>query len=202
MLYNPVFSNVTTARNVLHCSDVIMGAMAPHITSLMIVYSTIYSGVDQRLRHWPSWEEFTGNAENVSIWWRHHEKVICADACSRIGSLPLLNYKPVIKSIVYFFLLPTISISFYAGMLNQNQFSTSWKQCLYECAFHTTLFLIINSHAFVNTNMMTSSNGNIFRVTGHLYGEFTSEFPAQRPETRSFDVFFDLCLNERLSKQS
>ena len=40
--------------------------------------------------------------------------------------------------------------------------------------------------------MMTSSNGNIFRVTGHLCGEFTGpgEFPAQRPVTRSFDVFF------------
>ena len=40
--------------------------------------------------------------------------------------------------------------------------------------------------------MMTSSNGNIFRVTGHLCGEFTGEFPAQRPVTRSFDVFFDV----------
>ena len=27
------------------------------------------------------------------------------------------------------------------------------------------------------------------------------EFPAQRPVTRSFDVFFDLCLKKRLSKQ-
>ena len=27
------------------------------------------------------------------------------------------------------------------------------------------------------------------------------EFPAQRPVTRSFDVYFDLCLNKRLSKQ-
>ena len=30
----------------------------------------------------------------------------------------------------------------------------------------------------------------------------TGEFPAQRPVTRSFDAFFDLCLNKRLSKQS
>ena len=30
----------------------------------------------------------------------------------------------------------------------------------------------------------------------------TSEFPAQRPVMRSFDVFFDLRLNKRLSKQS
>ena len=30
----------------------------------------------------------------------------------------------------------------------------------------------------------------------------TGEFPTQRPVTRSFDVFFHLCLNKRLSKQS
>ena len=52
-------------------------------------------------------------------------------------------------------------------------------------------------------SMMTSSNGNIFRVTGPLCGEITGpvEFPAQMPVTRSFDVFFDLRLNKRLSKQ-
>ena len=44
---------------------------------------------------------------------------------------------------------------------------------------------------------MTSSNGNIFRVTGPLCGECTT----QRPVTRSFDVFFDLRLNKRLRKQ-
>ena len=30
----------------------------------------------------------------------------------------------------------------------------------------------------------------------------TGEFPSQRPVTRGFDVFFHLCLNKRLSKQS
>ena len=30
----------------------------------------------------------------------------------------------------------------------------------------------------------------------------TGEFPAERPVTQSFDVFFHLCLNKRLSKQS
>ena len=59
--------------------------------------------------------------------------------------------------------------------------------------------------------MMTSSNGNMFRVTGFCAGNspvtagnspVTSEFPSHRPVTRSFDVFFDLRLNKRLSKQS
>ena len=57
---------------------------------------------------------------------------------------------------------------------------------------------------FLSVLMMTSSNGNIFRVTGPLYEEFTGpgEFLTQRPVTRSFDVVFDLRLNKRLSKQS
>ena len=52
--------------------------------------------------------------------------------------------------------------------------------------------------------MMTSSDENIFRVTGPLCGEFTGpgEFPTQSPVTRSFDVFFDLRLNKPLNKQS
>ena len=69
-------------------SDVIMGAMASQTTSLTIVYSTVYSGADQEEnikapRHWPLCGEVTvtgefptqraSNAENVSVWWRHHE---------------------------------------------------------------------------------------------------------------------------------
>ena len=46
----------------------------------------------------------------------------------------------------------------------------------------TTLYQIHT--ATTETSMMTSSNGHIFRVTGHLCGEL------QRPVTRSFDVFF------------
>ena len=62
---------------------------------------------------------------------------------------------------------------------------------------------MVSRHQCKNT-MMTSSNGNIFRVTGLCAGNspVTGEFPSQRPVTRSFDVFFDLRLNKRLSKQS
>ena len=65
--------------------------------------------------------------------------------------------------------------------------------------------------------MVTSSNGNMFRVTGLLWGETTGHrwiplmwgettghrwIPLTKARTRSFDVFFDLCLIKRLSKQS
>ena len=54
-------------------------------------------------------------------------------------------------------------------------------------------------------HMMTSSNGNIFRVTilalcaGN--SPVTGEFPSQRPVTQSFDVLLGLRLYKRLGKQ-
>ena len=64
-----------------------MRAMASQITSLTINYSTIHSGADQRkhlssvslafVGNSPVTGEFpaqmASNAENVSIWWRHHD---------------------------------------------------------------------------------------------------------------------------------
>ena len=63
-----------------------MGAMASQITSLTIVYVTVYSGADQRNHirvtglcagNSPETGEFhaqmASNAENVSTWWRQHE---------------------------------------------------------------------------------------------------------------------------------
>ena len=52
--------------------------------------------------------------------------------------------------------------------------------------------------------MTTSSNGNISALLANCAANspVTGEFPAQRPVTRCFGVFFDLRLNKRLSKQS
>ena len=72
-----------------HYNDAIMSAMASQITSLTIVYSTIYSGADKKtpkLRvtdlcegNSPVTGKFhaqrTSNAENISIWWRHHDNL-------------------------------------------------------------------------------------------------------------------------------
>ena len=77
----------TVLANHLHYTDVIISAMAFQITSLTIVNSTVYSGADQRkhqssasLAFYAGNSPVTGefpaqkvpNAENVSIWWRHH----------------------------------------------------------------------------------------------------------------------------------
>ena len=65
-----------------------MGSIASQITSLMIVYSAVYSGADKKnpsklgvtglcAGNSPVTGEFlaqmASNAENVSIWWRHHD---------------------------------------------------------------------------------------------------------------------------------
>ena len=69
-----------------HNSDFIMGTMASQITSLTIVYSTVYSDADQRKHqssasltfvwgiHRSRWipGQMTSSADNVYIWWRHH----------------------------------------------------------------------------------------------------------------------------------
>ena len=68
-----------------------MGTVASQITSLTIVYSTVYrTQIKENIkapRHWPVCWDFTGtgefpaqqasNAENVSIWWRHHDQTNC-----------------------------------------------------------------------------------------------------------------------------
>ena len=80
----PIFFSITFDTS--HYCDVIMGATASQITSLMIVYSTfIQAQIKENIiapRHWPlrgihrwpvnSPAQRASNAENVSIWWSHH----------------------------------------------------------------------------------------------------------------------------------
>ena len=57
-----------------------MSTMVSQITSVSVVYPTVCSGADRR-KHQSSASPVTGdfpaqrvsNADNVSIWWRHHE---------------------------------------------------------------------------------------------------------------------------------
>ena len=73
-------------HQIYHYTDVIMTTITSQITSLTVVYSTIYSDADQREHqssaslsfvwgiHQDRWipAQRASYAENVSIWWRHH----------------------------------------------------------------------------------------------------------------------------------
>ena len=84
---------------VSHYGDIIMSTMASQITSLTIVYSTVHSGADQRKHQSSASLAFVrrihrspvnsphkrdSNAENISIWWRHHAKINSAGQGLRI----------------------------------------------------------------------------------------------------------------------
>ena len=71
-----------------------MGTIESQITSLTIIYSTVYSGAGQTkhqssaslafvrgIGEFPA--QMASNAENASIWWRHHG---LASACVCVGT--------------------------------------------------------------------------------------------------------------------
>ena len=115
---------------------------------------------------------------------------------------------------VHFHSFPCIGMYDYAELSCYHKWFTTCRDGSYlwihyrgqHCQFVFGAFILLNSLLLSVTTMvqystppfmMTSSNGNIFRVTGPLCGEF----PAKRPVTRSFDVSFDVHLNTRLCKQ-
>ena len=93
--------------------------------------------------------------------------------------------------------------------------------CLLRCVFADEALLSFYFH--VAAISLTSASGGVEYNTANFtesrwrhqmerfsallalcagYSPVTGEFPAQRPVKRSFDVFFDLRLNKRFSKQS
>ena len=91
-----------TPKSILHYNDVIMSAMASQITSITIIYSTVYSRhrskKTSKLRVTGLCEgnslvtgEFpvqrTNNVENASIWWRHHV-LLQPEYSGRIEQIP------------------------------------------------------------------------------------------------------------------
>ena len=90
-----------------HYNGVIMGAMASQITSLTIVYSTVYSrrrskktskvrltglcaGNSPVTGEFPT--QMASNAEKVSIWWRHDFR---DETCNRHSCVAFLQIKRI-----------------------------------------------------------------------------------------------------------
>ena len=93
-----------------HYSDVSLSAMASGITAVSIVYSIVCSGANQRkhqssaslafvwgIQWWPanSPQKRPSNAENISIWWRHHDTDV--RLCSGPLYLFLTGHRTLLK---------------------------------------------------------------------------------------------------------
>ena len=137
-----------------------MSAMASQIVSLTIVYSAVYSGVDQR-RHQRS--------ESLAFERGIHRSPVNSPHKGAV-TRKMFPFDDVI-------MWKTKSIS---SSPSAQMTLLHWRR------------------------MMTSSNENIFRVTGPLCGDFTGHrwIPLTKASDAEVDVFFGVRLNKLLSKQS
>ena len=182
-----------------HYNDVIMSAMASQVTGVSSVCSSVCSGADQgKHQSSASLALFEGNplvtdgfpsqrasnAENVSIWWRHH--ITTTTGCRTIIDFFTTYFsKTRFETVVY-----TRLVSF------GNQ------KCLYNKKFgwsklHSTY--IHGSYALPRCrHRMETVSALLVLCAGNP--PVIGEFPSQRPVTWSFDVFFDLRFNKLLIK--
>ena len=143
-----------------HYSDVMISATASQITGIPIVCPTVCSGADQRKHHSSALLAFvrdapaTGgfpsqrasNAENVSIWWRHHD--FTRDAAD--DQAP--NGTRTLPSAAVFFI--NIFSKYFASVITKvisqenfkyitNNYSIVFKRCLIiaQCVFSIFIWI-------------------------------------------------------------
>ena len=134
-----------------------MSAMASQITSLTIVYSTVCSVADQRKHQSSASLVFVRGIRRWRVNSPHNGPV----------TRKLFPFDDVIV---------TKRCSYFAVLLMRDL----WMMRL-SATLNKVLWILISSQY-----MMTSSNGNIFRVTGPLYVEFTGH--RWIPHTKASDA--------------
>ena len=140
---------------------------------------------------------YCGDEVMVVSWWRHQMETfsallaICAGNSPVPGEFPA--QRPVTRSFdVCFDLRLNKRLSKQSwGWWFQTQSRPLWRQSnILAMSFRVTSQALGQPHGCLwsnpEENMMTSSNGNIFRVTGHLCGEFTG--PRWIPRTKASDA--------------
>ena len=138
----------------LHYDDVIMNAIASQITSLMIVYSTVYSDADQ--------SKHQSSASLAFVRGIHRDRWIPRTKGQLRGKcFHLMTSSWMLCKIIH----P--------------------RACQLDCSIMPTC----------DDDMMASSNGNSFRVTGPLCGEFTGHrwIPPYKGQRRGALVFSLIC---------
>ena len=147
-----------------------------------------------------NWKQFFGPAAfmisteladilslSAATWWRHQMETFSALLVICAGNSPVPDefptQRPVTRSFdVFFDLLLTKRLSKQSwGWWLETLSRPLWRHRNEGPLQAQRWYSII-----ISCNMMTSSNGNIFRVTGHLCGEFTG--PRWIPHTKASDA--------------
>ena len=160
-----------------HYSDIIMDAIASQITSLAVVYSTVYSGADQRryqnsaslafvrgIHRWLVNSPYKGPVTRKML---PFDDVICI-ASTYIRHLYLNNYwyTCVIRCKIThqrFLLSHFLHVSFMYFDMTTHSFMMT----------HSSRWICLVMDAQIEENIKAPRHGP-------LWGEFTGEFPAQR----------------------
>ena len=155
-----------------------MGAIASQISSLTIVYSTVYSSVDQRNikapSHWPLCGEFAGADQR-----KHHSSAPLAFVWGiRRWPVNSPHKWPVMRKMFPF-----------DDVIIENLVIYSHLKHSAGAIFHGTLLSWWHHQMQTLSALLAICEGN-----SPVTGEFRM--------TQSFDVFLDLRLNKRLSKPS
>ena len=187
--------------HIRYYSDVIMGAMASKITSLTIVYSTVYSGTDQS-KHQSSaslafvWGIHRGPVNSPHKWPVTRKMFPLDDVIMLFQTTSLhLNQCWLISNYIPKDTFQLIISNYQKYSFKKMHFkmsSAKWRPfCfsfhvsinqsrIYPSSYSTSSTLVRyppDIHLYhplkIRYIMMTSSNGNIFRVTGPLCGDFT-----------------------------
>ena len=83
------------------------------------------------------------------------------------------------------------------GTISQNIIIPKWQKMQWMDRYHSC-----RDQSRRHKSMMTSSNGNIFFVTGYSCGEFTGDRWFPRTKASDAELWYFLSLNQWLSKQS
>ena len=152
--------DVMTWQTFRHYGDVIMGAIASQITSLTIVYPIVYSDADKNIQktsklrvtglctgNSPGTDEFPAqmgsNAENASIWWRHHDYWCFARGTHRPPPVVSPRKGSVIGG--FFILIVVIVTKHLNNGWSCRWFETPWPSCDINVMFLilTQWFLVV-----------------------------------------------------------
>ena len=163
-------SITTSVPGLLHYNDVIMSAMASQITGVSIVYSIVCSGADQRkhqssaslafvrgIQRWPVNSPHKGPVTRKMF--SFYDVVMQTSSCK-------LATKKTPKSVHFCAFFGIHALITPPPPLLNNGYSVC--QCM-----STRHGALPADGIDAVCTMMTSSNGNNFRVTGPLCGEFT-----------------------------
>ena len=168
-----------------------MGAIASQIISLTIVCSTVYSGAYQRKHQSP--------ASLAFVRWIHRGPVNSPHKWPVTRKMFPFDYVIMrISDRVYEFLRLNI-IWTNAVLLLMDHFGHSLWNWSQKKRIVKKMDLKISSAKGNHFVSAIRLNRTPLLATSP---DVAGEFPTQKPVTRSFDVFFELCLNKRLSKHS